>query len=287
MNAFVIPESRYVMRGSPYKAEIVLAAVDTTARPALFVDGRKLDATSTYSMVPGKSGAYTYSGYLEMPHPDGTTSKHSFTGDYVVMEPVATVSATMMNVLYAGIDNPIEISVPGLPVSSVNATMTNGTLTRNGDKWIARPSTPGQTATVNVSAKTPDGHTSQVASIDFKVRRLPDPTAFIPVSENGSGRFRGERPISKAALMNATGLGAAIDDGVLDIEFRITGFETVFFDSMGNAIPEVSNGASFSQRQKDSFRRMARGKRFYISRIKAIGPDGIERTLSPLEVTVN
>ncbi len=287
MNAFVIPESRYVMRGSPYKAEIVLAAVDTTARPALFVDGRRLDATSTYSMVPGKSGAYTYSGYLEMPHPDGTTSKHSFTGDYVVMEPVATVSATMMNVLYAGIDNPIEISVPGLPVSSVNATMTNGTLTRNGDKWIARPSTPGQTATVNVSAKTPDGHTSQVASIDFKVRRLPDPTAFIPVSENGSGRFRGERPISKAALMNATGLGAAIDDGVLDIEFRITGFETVFFDSMGNAIPEVSNGASFSQRQKDSFRRMARGKRFYISRIKAIGPDGIERTLSPLEVTVN
>ncbi len=87
--------------------------------------------------------------------------------------------------------------------------------------------------------------------------------------------------------MNASGLGAAIDDGVLDIEFRITGFETVFFDSMGNAIPEVSNGASFSQRQKDSFRRMARGKRFYISRIKAIGPDGIERTLSPMEVTVN
>lgn len=289
LNAFVIPESRYVMRGNPYKANIVLAAVDTTARPAVFVDGRKLDGSGVYSFVPQSSGSYTYSGYLEMPRPDGTTSRHNFTADYVVMDPVATVSATMMNVLYAGIDNPVEISVPGVPQSSVSATMTNGTLTRSGDHWTARPANPGEKATVSVSAKTPDGRTSQVAAIEFKVRRLPDPTAYIPVaaSEAGSGRSKGDRPISKAALMAASGIGAAIDDGVLDIEFKVTGFETVFFDSMGNAIPEVSDGANFSKRQKESFRRMTRGKRFYISRIKAVGPDGITRTLSPLEVTVN
>ncbi|MDE7476069.1 MAG: gliding motility protein GldM, partial [Duncaniella sp.] len=56
---------------------------------------------------------------------------------------------------------------------------------------------------------------------------------------------------------------------------------------MGNAIPEVSQGASFSQRQKDQFKRLSRGKRFYISRIRAKGPDGIERVLSPVEVIVN
>lgn len=286
--AYVIPNSRTIIRGGKYSAQIVLAAVDTTQRPIVYVNGTRLsNPNGLYEFVPGAPGTHDYSGYIELPLSDGTMQKHPFTSSYTVIEPMATISPTMMNVLYAGIDNPIEISVPGLPVSAVNATMTNGTLTRNGDKWIAHPASPGQTATVSVSAKTPDGHTSQVASIDFKVRRLPDPTAYIPVSDNGSGRFRGERPITKAALMNATGLGAAIDDGVLDIEFRITGFETVFFDSMGNAIPEVSNGASFSQRQKDSFRRMSRGKRFYISRIKAIGPDGIERTLSPLEVTVN
>ncbi|MEG0253169.1 MAG: GldM family protein, partial [Muribaculaceae bacterium] len=64
-------------------------------------------------------------------------------------------------------------------------------------------------------------------------------------------------------------------------------FETVFFDSMGNAIPEVSNGDKFSQRQIDSFRRLSRGKRFYISRVRAIGPDGIERMIAPMEVIVN
>ena len=55
---------------------------------------------------------------------------------------------------------------------------------------------------------------------------------------------------------------------------------------MGNAIPEVSAGDKFSQRQKDSFRRLSRGKRFYISRVKAVGPDGITRDLAPIEVIV-
>jgi hypothetical protein len=87
--------------------------------------------------------------------------------------------------------------------------------------------------------------------------------------------------------VSAPGISAAIDDDLLNIQFKVLSFETVFFDSMGNAIPEVSNGDQFSQRQKDSFRRLSRGKRFYISRVKAVGPDGITRDLAPIEVIVN
>lgn len=93
--------------------------------------------------------------------------------------------------------------------------------------------------------------------------------------------------MSKALLMAAPGIEAAIDDDLLNIQFKVLSFETVFFDSMGNAIPEVSNGSQFSQRQKDSFRRLSRGKRFYISRVKATGPDGITRDLAPIEVIIN
>ena len=88
--------------------------------------------------------------------------------------------------------------------------------------------------------------------------------------------------------MNTETLGVAIDDGLLNIEFKVLGFETVFFDNMGNAVPEVSSGAHFSARQKDVVRKLSRGKRFYISRIRAVGPDGIERKLNQaLEVIVN
>ena len=94
----------------------------------------------------------------------------------------------------------------------------------------------------------------------------------------GTDRFRGGQ-MAKASLMSATGIRAAIDDGLLDIEFKVTGFEAVFFDNMGNAVPMVSDGAQFSGRQMDAFRKLSRNKRFYISRITAVGPDGISRKL--------
>ena len=289
LNAFVIPNSRMVMRGGKYSASIVLAAVDTTARPDIFIGGKKLESTAgVYELNPSTTGTFDYSGYIEVSHGDGSSTRHPFSSSYTVMEPSATVSATMMNVLYAGIDNPVSISVPGVPTKDVSATMTNGTLSRHGDSWTARPAKVGENVTVTVTANI-DGRPHSVATTTFRVRRLPDPTAYITISGAGGAkdRYKGGKPISKATLASVPSLQAAIDDDMLDIDFQVLGFETVFFDQMGNAIPEVSRGAEFSQRQRDQFKRMARGKRFYISRIRAKGPDGIERILSPMEVIVN
>ena len=86
--------------------------------------------------------------------------------------------------------------------------------------------------------------------------------------------------MTKGSLLGAETIGAAIDDGILDIAFRVQSFETVFFDNMGNAKPLASDGAHFSAAQKEQFRKLSRGRRFYISRVVAIGPDGIERTLT-------
>lgn len=288
LNAFVIPQSRMVMRGGRYSANIVLAAVDTTARPDIFVGGRKLPGDGRYEFNTTSTGTFDYSGYIEVAYGDGSTTRHPFQSSYTVMEPTATVSATMMNVLYAGINNPMSISVPGVPMNGVSATMTNGSLTRQGDTWIARPAKVGENATITVTANI-DGRPQTVATSTFRVRKLPDPVAFISFTgQNGAkDRYKGGKPFSKTLLASAPGIEAAIDDDMLNIDFQVLGFETVFFDQMGNAIPEVSQGAAFSQRQRDQFKRLSRGKRFYISRIRAKGPDGIERVLSPVEVIVN
>ena len=87
--------------------------------------------------------------------------------------------------------------------------------------------------------------------------------------------------------MNASGLGAALDDGVLNISYQVVSFSTIFYDSMGNAIPENSAGGSFSPRQVEQFKRLKVGKRFFISEIKAKGPDGITRDIPPMEVVLN
>ena len=287
LNAFVIPQSRLVMRGGRYSADIVLAAVDTTQRPRVYINGKEV-AGGHYEFTPGSSGSFDYSGYLEVPRGDGSMTRHEFRSDYTVIEPTATVSATMMNVFYAGIDNPISISVPGVPAEGASASMTNGSLTRSGDHWIARPGAVGTEAKITVTA-TIDGKSQTVNTTSFRVRKLPDPVAFIPyTAANGTTEhYKGGRPLSKAALINAKGLGAAIDDDILKIDFHVLGFDMVYFDQMGNAMTRKSDGANFSAQQQQVIRGLSRGKIFYLSNIRAKGPDGIERLLSPVEVRVN
>lgn len=289
LNAYVMPQSRLVMRGGKYSANIVLAAVDTTQRPRVYIEGKPLDNSyGLYEISTGATGNFDYTGWLEVSHDDGTTTRHDFRSSYTVIEPMATVSATLMNVLYAGINNPVSISVPGVAMGDISAAMTNGTLVRDGDHWVAKPQTVGQDAVITVTANM-DGHSVPMAATTFRVRKLPDPTPFIAFkdAQGNTDHYRGGKPFAKSLLMASPGLEAAIDDGLLDTPFTVISFETVFFDSSGNALPEVSDGAQFSQRQKSQFQRLARGKRFFISRIKAKGPDGITRDLSPMEVIVN
>lgn len=284
LNAYVIPNSSMVMRGAKYSARIVLAAVDTTQRPDIYVGGSKLGASGLYEFVAGATGDHQYSGYISVPRPDGTLGKYPFTQSYTVIEPMATISPTMMNVLYAGIANPISISVPGVPMNAVSASISNGTLTRSGDHWVANASKVGSEAVITVSAQI-EGRAQQVGSMKFRVRKLPDPTAYIPI---GDTQYKGTpKRISKAQLMNANALAAAIDDDILNVAYQVVSFQTVFFDQMGDALLENSAGAAFSARQKEKFKQLKPGKRFLISNIKAKGPDGITRDISPIEVALN
>ena len=45
--------------------------------------------------------------------------------------------------------------------------------------------------------------------------------------------------IAKRSLVEADGILAAIDDDLLNVKYTVLRFELTFFDSMGNAIPEV------------------------------------------------
>jgi gliding motility-associated protein GldM len=281
INAYVIPSAQTVVRGSKFSAQIIMAAVDTTQRPDIFVGDRQIES-GRYETICNATGDFTLRGYLVMRNGNGDVIRREFEQPYTVVEPAATVSATMMNMLYAGYQNPISVSVPGIPINKVNATMTGGTLTKKGDgSYIAVPSKVGEPVTITVTAQN-EGRSQEMGKFAFNVRKLPDPSAYIDCKdENGNpSRFRGETPISKTVLLNTRGIGAAIDDGLLDIAFKVTGFETTFFDRMGNVIPEVSRSADFTERQREMFRELGRDKRFYISNVKAIGPDGIERTLS-------
>ena len=271
LDAFVIPNSQTIVRGDKFSARIVMAAVDTTQKPQIFIGGKEVNLPGgLYETVTGRTGDFTLSGFIQVENGNGELLKRSFEQKYTVVDPSATVSADLMNVLYAGYSNPLSVSVPGVPVNKVQATMTGGTLQPTGPgRYIARPTAVGQNVTITITS-TNTGRAQQMGQFTFRVRRLPDPTPYINMKdESGSPiRYKGGG-LSKAQLMGVDGIGAAIDDGILDIAFRVQSFETVFFDNMGNAVPMVSDGASFSARQKDTFRKLQRNKRFYITRVNA------------------
>ena len=289
LEAFVIPNSQTIVRGDKFSAHIVMAAVDTTQVPDIYIGNQKVTLRDNlYERICGATGDFTLAGHIETVNGNGDKIRRDFSQKYTVVDPSATVSADLMNMLYAGYTNPISISVPGVPLNKIQATMTGGTLTPTGPgKYIARPTAVGQNAVITVTS-TNTGRPQQMGQFTFRVRKLPDPTPFIATKdEHGNpNRFKGGG-MPKQQLMGIDGIGAAIDDGILDIAFRVVSFETVFFDNMGNAVPMASNGAQFSERQKDTFRKLTRNRRFYISRVVAIGPDGIQRTLqNPMEIIV-
>ena len=293
ISALVIPNSKNIVRGNDFSAQIILAAVDSTQRPEIFIGDKKLETENgEYTVTCNRTGDYTLNGYMIVNDGSGTSERYDFSQKYTVVDPTATVSASLMNVLYAGYDNPIAISVPGVPNNKVSARIANGngTLRPAAGGFIATPSKVGTDVVIAVSAEQ-SGRQMSMGEYTIRVRQLPDPTPFIEYKDDKgvTQRYRGGgTKLSKQALMSADGIVAAIDDGLLNIGFRVISFETVTFDNMGNAMPELSNGAKFSERQKNTFRRLTRGKRFYISSVKAVGPDGIERQLpSTLEVIIN
>ena len=288
LNAYVIPNAQTIVQGGRFSAQIIMAAVDTTRRPTIYIGGQEIKSDrGYYETVCSKTGDFTFSGYIEMLNGSGEKVRRDFSQKYSVVAPSATVSADIMNVLYAGYDNPMSVSVPGIPSNKLRVTMTGGTFEQKGEgKYNARPTTPGTEAVITVAAES-EGRTQEMGKFTFRVRKLPDPTAYIAyATDGGEEHFRGGS-LSKQILMSTEGIGAAIDDGLLNIAFRVNSFEMLLFDAMGNAVPYKSNGANFSDQQKAQMRGLARNKRLFIRDIHATGPDGIERVLNnPMEVII-
>jgi gliding motility-associated protein GldM len=290
IKAYVIPNSENIVRGNSYKANIILSAEDSTQRPTVFVNGRILDPGKNgfFESFAGKAGVYPVEGYIEMQRGDGSTQRHRFSQKYTVVEPMATVSNTLMNVLYAGIDNKVSISVPGVPDRQISATSTNGSLIRSGLMWMAKPTAVGKECLITVTAVM-DGRSQVVSRTPFRVRPLPEPRPFIEyLDANGiTRRYKGGTGFSKSKLLETPGIVAALDDDLLEVNFTVLSFKTFIYDSMGNTLMEGSQGSKFSDQQKTQIRGLTRGKRLWISNVRAIGPDRVEQILSPMEIIIN
>ena len=193
-----------------------------------------------------------------------------------------------MNVLYLGIENPIDISVPGVGGDKIRASMTNGTIGKGQVKnykgeifpgsWVATPTVENTIAQVVVSAEI-NGKMQQAGFMNFRVRKVPDPlTTFATITGDGEQ--------TKTVLTSQQACFATLKDFDFDLRFTVTEF-TLSFDDKGFNNSETSTSNRITDKQRTLLNQLTRGKKLYVEKVKAIGPDKKERTLNPVIIRVN
>jgi gliding motility-associated protein GldM len=289
LEAYVVPESKFVMQGSSFSGRVILAAVDTTKRPRFVPEAGTINADGSFNIHASGIGDRKFSGNVFLSRPGKDDQQVPFVADYTVIEPMASLSPRLMNVLYAAIDNDIDISVPGVSPNRIRAQVTNGsgTIQVKNNYWVARPSKVGQNMAVSVTADFGNGKYVEVAKREFRVRKVPDPLPYIEYTDaNGNPeQFKGGR-LAKAIVVNAEGIKAAMDDGVMYIPFTVLKFTVAVTDGV-NTVRDVSSGANFSDAQKNKIRRLSRGQSFLITEVVVRGPDGERELKTAMEVRIS
>ena len=134
LDAIVIPtSSNYVTQGSDYEARVFISATDSTQFPVITVGDSKLPLDESgkgiYKIMATSTGPKKWGVVIALKAPDGSIKNYPFESSYFVGEPNVIVSPTAMNVMYMGIPNPIDVSVPGISPDKIKIRVVNGSFT--------------------------------------------------------------------------------------------------------------------------------------------------------------
>lgn len=303
-DAIQIATSNYVFLGDSFKADVFLAAKDTTQNPVIYVGDYEMDEDGEYKMVgdydsipvlagKGKYAVKTSSqgykkwGGLISMKTDAGDKIYPFNGEYQVAKPSLVISPTKMNVFYilashplkdGALGNPIDVSVPGVAKDKISVSCDNAVVKKvAGGGWEVFPKKTGR-AKVNVVAQV-DGKRRNMGSLEFRVMRTPKPEPKFLGAKN--------QKIKKSQLLsNNAKLYAELSNFVFDIRYRITGF-SVDVTQRGELVTKYAKGNKVTGEMKTLFESLQIGSVIYFTNITCKGPDGAPKSLPSVKLTVN
>lgn len=276
IKAVVNAKSSYVLVGQPYKAEIFIAAYDSTQNPDILVGGSPIPVNQGVGVFTGNTsspGPRSFGGVIKLKNKStGEIKDYPFKGEYEVGQSSLSVSPTKMNVLYIGVPNPIDITASGVPAEKLNVSISGGSISKAGaGSYIAQVKAPGK-AVISVTASV-DGQTKSLGSKEFRVKRVPDPVAKVAGKRDGT--------VTKAELAAQAGVKADLENFDFDMKFNVVSFK-VSATIKGFSQDATANSAAFTAQQKQIISQVPSGGKVYIEDIKAKGPDGSIRSLGTI-----
>lgn len=274
--AIAAPKYGFVFRGGQQEVRIVLGAYDSKQTPNIVVNGSPLaasnivDGVGTYKTTGGSVGEQTVKGTITIQGPEGPITKE-FETSFVVGDPLATVSATAMNVFYIGVENPVEVSVSGAASNAISPSMAGGgSISGSNGKYIVKVDgvAPGSKVKVNVSAKLPDGTSKSFDGKEYRVKRVPDPKIYFGTLPGGPA------PLSSVKVQ--PGLVSKMENFDFNLTIPVVSYEVSVTSKGVVSPPTVVNGASISP-AAGLISKLSPGSKVFIENIKVRAPDGIRR----------
>ncbi len=308
MEAKILSPSSLILQGEAYKADVMVAAYSSSQSPDVFLgsfnSSVKKNEKGAYEMLTSASdappllnaqkveveggfgkilmqgnatGIKKYTGVVRVKK-DDKYQFYPFDGEYQVAPKLAVVSPRMMNVLYIGLENPVDISVPGVAQSDVVASFEgNGTLVKAGDSYNALVTTAGVTK-VKISAKV-GGKLMAMGEKEFRIKSIPNPTSTvdgITQGGNATGKFVEQR----------RGVVPKQDDFIYgDVHWRVQSFVLSVLKG-GQIFKEDNTGPVFNAKCKNLMKGLKKGDAVFIDDIMVKGPDNKLRKVSPMAFNI-
>lgn len=297
VSAKVIPNSTYILKGQNYEAEVLVAAFDSKTqsevkivRGASSVNDGNIGGAQVFKSQNGvvklqfagqSEGPQRYAGIIEMLDPvTMEIARYPFSGDYIVAPPSLTVAPLKMNILYAGLKNPVSISSPGIPMDQITTSISKGRITKSNDgNWEVEVPAGERTTVISASANV-DGKSLPLGSFEFRIKQVPNPVATIAGITDGN--------VDKNRLLAAGAIiPTLIDFDFSDYHFEIVSYQLITYRGTELQTTGTVRGNVFTDAVKNYINNASRGQRLYFERIQAKGPDGTMRTLNPVNLEIN
>ncbi len=280
MEAFVIPESKYVIQGSKYSAQVVLAAIDTTQTPTYFVNGSQIGNNGLYAITATGLGAHTYKGHIVVKGPDGQDVKYPFESEYSVGEPSATISNVDMNVMYRDFNNKFRVSVPGVANEKVKVSVNGGTVQQSQGLWLIRPTEKASTVVITVSADLGEGKIQEMGKQTYRVKPKPIPDAYL--TSGGKEREADNITLNMLLSKDATITASYGPEGLLQLNWQVVSF------SLQTPVGiKSTKGNKFSAAQIADLQKLKKGTVILIRNIKAQDESGKAIDLRSIAIPLN
>jgi gliding motility-associated protein GldM len=268
--AIVGQSSNYIMPGQDIEISAGVGAFSRAAAPTITINGQNAplgaEGQATLKVSGGGLGKHSVPVVIRFKDQDGIFQTVNKNVEYTVGQANVSIALDKMNVLYIGIANPITVAASGGGDDRVSVSISaGGRLEKTAPGKYNAFVSGGDGCTITVSM---DGKVAGASQ--FRIRRIPTPTATIAGKMSGDNMNAGE-------LRAQAGVGAFIRDFPFDILYTVTSY-TISTDSDDGDIIEANvtgNAWGGSGQARAVIAAASKpGKTLYVDNIRAQGPDG-------------